>query len=366
MNNSETECLLMFNRVTNYNPSQKLEIYKKYRTFSKIFAQRSEIERTWKKPFKINGVILNTERLLKSIKTELDYLNSSGISIIPISAKGYPERLRYIYDPPLVLFANGNKELMLSKNIIALVGSRRSSNHSLSMAYTVAKELSEAGCIVASGLALGVDGYAHLGALDGGAGTIAILGNGIDVIYPGENAGIYQRIKKSGVIVSEFPLSTPPYKRNFPMRNRIISGIARGVVVVEASDRSGAMITASYGLDHGREVMAFPGRAGSRQYSGNNALLKEGAYLVEGASDILSVLGIDFDSKSKRGTLFYSGIERDILSIIGEEALTIEQIVDKLKCDVSSISSVLTRLEIQGHVIQYPGKTYRRILKYGE
>ena len=244
-----------------------------------------------------------------------------------------------------------------------MVGSRKASNSSIVAGYSAAKELGQVEAVVVSGLAAGIDFYAHKGILDGNGLTIAVLGNGIDIVYPRANREMYKRIKNHGLLLTEFPLGTPPYKRNFPMRNRIISGLSRGVVIIEAAQNSGALITAQYALEQGREVMAFPGRAGSASFNGNNSLIKEGAYLVENASDILIALGESFTS-IQRTPENYSLLEQDILNVIGDDRASLEEIEKILSLPVSRIASTLMMLELKRVVIQSPGKIFTRVCKY--
>jgi len=263
-----------------------------------------------------------------------------------------------------VIFAWGNVELLKKECPIGMVGARKASNSSIVAGYSAAKELGQVvEAVVVSGLAAGIDLYAHKGILDGNGFTIAVLGNGIDIVYPRANREMYERIKKRGLLLTEFPLKTPPYKRNFPMRNRIISGLSRGVVVIEATQTSGALITAQYALEQGREVMAFPGRAGSESFSGNNRLIKEGAYLVENASDILTALGEDFTAV-QRAPEKYSLLEQDILNVIGDDRVSLEEIERVLSLPVSRIASTLMMLELKRVIIQSPGKIFTRVSKY--
>lgn len=204
---------------------------------------------------------------------------------ITINSQEYPQKLKEIYDPPKRLYVLGNKGLLKKKGI-AIVGSRKSTLYGQKMAYNISKELSENGIIVISGLALGIDTCAHIGGLDGK--TIAVLGSGIDNIYPKANIELARKIiKKGGCIISEYPLGTKPKRLNFPQRNRIISGLAEGIVVVEANNKSGALITVDYALEQGKEVFAVPGDVIRKQSEGTNKLIQDGATLVTSAKDIL-------------------------------------------------------------------------------
>ena len=201
--------------------------------------------------------------------------------------KYYPNKLKSIYDPPELLYCLGDIRL-LNEPSIAIVGTRNASNYGKRIAYNLSQELSKRGVTIISGLASGIDSYAHEGAFKNVGKTIAVLGSGIDVIYPKENEDLYKSIiKNGGLIVSEFPLGTKPEKDNFPKRNRIISGLSDGVVVVEAKKKSGALITADLALEQGRSVFAVPGNIDSQNSEGTNNLIKEGAVPVTSYLDIL-------------------------------------------------------------------------------
>jgi DNA processing protein len=214
---------------------------------------------------------------------------------------------------------------------------------------------------VVSGLASGIDYYAHKGALDGGGKTIAVLGNGIDVVYPKSNRDMYTRIAEEGLLLSEFPVGTRPLKYNFPKRNRIISGLSRGILVVEASMKSGALITANFALDQGREVMAIPGRAGSSSFYGNNHMIKEGAHLVEDAEDVCSILGFQYARVEENKSLPFSQLECNILNVIGDDLVSIDDIERNLQRPIAKIAAALTMLELKGAIIQYPGKIFTKV-----
>ena len=207
------------------------------------------------------------------------------IEEISINSKEYPKNLKNIYDPPKKIYLIGNKDLLYQKGI-AIVGARDATQYGKKIAYDLAKELSEQNIVIISGLAIGIDSYAHKGSLE--KGTIAVLGSGIDNIYPKENLELAREIiKNKGCIISEYPLGTKPERLHFPQRNRIISGLSDGVVVIEASKKSGALITAEFALEQGKEVFAVPGDINKKQSEGTNQLIKDGAILLTSATDIL-------------------------------------------------------------------------------
>lgn len=208
-----------------------------------------------------------------------------------LGSSRYPSLLAEIPDPPRILWVRGDLSIC-DKSVVAIVGARAASREAIAAAEAIAGDLARAGIVVASGLARGVDAAAHIGALDAGGTTVAVLGTGIDRVYPAQNADLHERIAAHGLLLTEFPPGTPPRMGHFPRRNRIISGLSRGVLVVEAAEKSGSLITARLAADQGRDVMAMPGLTAGGRNRGAHALLKDGAKLVESAVDILQELGI--------------------------------------------------------------------------
>ena len=370
MNSSELYDLLIFNRVSNYSPKKKLELLKKYGNYKNIFKNMYEINKTNGKPFKISGTVLGKsafDYMKRKVQKEIDFYESENISVIDYSSSMYPSSLRQIYDPPIVLFAKGNINLLQCETVLAMVGSRRATNRGLTSAYDISRTLSELGITIVSGLAKGVDSYVHRGALNGVGSTIAIMATGMDKSYPPINNDLLNEIAHKGLVLTEFPLGTPPLRYNFPRRNRIISGLAVATVVVEASKKSGALITAQYALEQGKDVMALPGKAGSEFFNGNNLLIKEGAYLVENSSDVLDILGRDSKNlkelvgSHKNSKLVYSDVENDVLMIIGDDTISLEDINRKLAYPISKLISTLIMLEIKGIVKQKAGKYFYRV-----
>jgi DNA processing protein len=220
---------------------------------------------------------------------------------IRLGSPHFPALLAEIASPPQTLWVRGHPAIC-DKTVVAIVGARVASRQALAAAETIAADLARAGVVVASGLARGVDSAAHAGALDAGGTTIAVLGTGIDCVYPPENEELFDRIGRSGLLLTEFPPGTQPFPGNFPRRNRIISGLSRAVVVIEAAEKSGSLITARLAADQGRDVMAMPGLTAGGRNRGAHALLKDGAKLVESAVDILQELGIGVAGVARRET----------------------------------------------------------------
>jgi DNA processing protein len=298
----------------------------------------------------------------KKIIDEIDQIERLGISVVTLNNSAYPERLKKIYDPPPILYIKGEikKE---DENAIAIVGARNATTYGRTVTERLSSELVSYGYTIVSGMARGVDTFAHQGAMTAGGRTIAVLGSGIDIIYPPDNRELAGKIAKNGAIISEFQLGTPPERINFPKRNRIISGISAGVLVIEASNDSGSLITANAALEQGREVFAIPGNINSRNSSGTNGLIKKGAKLVENIDDILEELlpqlarrEVGMLNKEERCNL--SGEEELICKLILYEPRHIDEITFGSGLPSSRVSTILLGLELKGAVRQLDGNLY--------
>ncbi|MBI5344269.1 MAG: DNA-protecting protein DprA [Deltaproteobacteria bacterium] len=297
------------------------------------------------------------------IAEELALLDKSGISVVTYGDPAYPGLLREIDDPPCLLYVKGLPlEALKDNDTVAVVGTRQPSPYGAAMSGAIGRDLAIMGVTVASGMARGCDSFAHKGALSANGLTIAVLGSGIDIVYPRENRRLYDEISGKGILISEFPLSTPPQPHNFLKRNRIISGISKGVVVVEAPVRSGALQTAGLALGYNREVMAVPGQATSEKGRGVNKLLKEGAALVECAGDVMGVLGLTprkalaIEEKSEKPAAGQE--ERLLLKALDNEPLHIDAIAKKAKMPVIKASSLLLEMELKGLVTRTHGMRF--------
>ncbi len=226
---------------------------------------------------------------MTNLKKYKEYIEKNNINIITIQDEKYPENLKYIYDKPIVLYTKGNMEL-LNSNGIAIVGSRYCTEYGKNIATKMAYNIAKSNKCVISGLAKGIDSYAHIGALKAKGYTIAVLGNGLDNIYPNENKKLSEKIiENNGLLISEYIVGTKPEKINFPERNRIISALAKGIVIVEAKEKSGALITADFGLEQGKEIFAVPGNIYSANSKGTNNLIKQGANIITDYKDIINI-----------------------------------------------------------------------------
>jgi len=286
-------------------------------------------------------------------------LLSCGATVIAWDESGFPRRLREIPDPPRVLYLKGDPGV-LNQPGIAIVGARRASRFGLEVARTLARTLSECGALIVSGLALGIDAAAHTGACDGSGRTLAVLGSGLSRVQPRSNLGLSRRITdQGGLMVSEYPPMTPADRFRFPERNRLISALSEGVVVVEATSRSGSLITARLALEQGREVMAVPGLPGMPGSAGCHTLLKQGAGLVECAQDVVDVLGHRMEDvfvDRPRGERSHGDMEwmpenqRRVLQALGGLPMTAEEIGDVLGLSTRDCLVVVSELELGGFV----------------
>ena len=289
----------------------------------------------------------------KGAEDEMGKAESYGAAIITMADKEYPRNLLNIYDPPPYLYLRGR--LDGDERAIALVGSRFASTYGKMVTEGLSRDLTRNGYAVISGMARGIDTAAHKGALSAGGRTIAVLGSGIDVIYPPENKGLYEEIVEAGAVISEFPMGTGPLSENFPARNRIISGISLGAVIVEASLKSGSLITASCAAEQGREVFAVPGNINSKVSKGANKLIKDGAKLVEDVGDILEEF-VSFAKASEKPLNLTK--EEAVLIEFLTEPVQIDNIAELSGMDVRSVSAILLSMEINGLVRQLPGMVF--------
>jgi DNA processing protein len=281
-----------------------------------------------------------------------------GGNALGLDDADYPDTLRHIHDPPPVLFTLGQVEWR--RPAIGIVGTRRASPYGQQVARELAFSLSRAGVCVVSGMALGIDAAAHAGALAAGGDTVAVLGCGVDQIYPRSHAALYRRIVETGAVVSEQPMGATPDRGSFPRRNRIISGLSRGVIVVEAAQRSGALITARCANEQGREVFAVPGDIRRGGSSGCHALIKDGAKLVENVEDILEELTPWLHERLAPSAASPSGIAGQVYQLLGREPLHVDELARSSSMAAAQMLGTLLQLELEGLADQYPGKRFAR------
>nr|WP_092413912.1 DNA-processing protein DprA [Collimonas sp. OK307] len=303
----------------------------------------------------------------------LEWLQQPGNQLFTLADSAYPQALLDITDPPLMLYVKGRAEL-LARPAMAVVGSRNATAQGIANADRFAEILSQRGLTIISGMALGVDAAAHQGALRGAAGnpdggsTVAVIGTGADIVYPARNRGLAHQIAEAGCIVSEYPLGMPGIAANFPRRNRIISGLARGVLVVEAAAQSGSLITARMAAEQGRDVFAIPGSIHSPLSKGCHQLIKQGAKLVESAQDILEELrplhGVEAIVAATPVAEAVGGTNQELqglLAVLGYDPVSFDVLAERSGNDAGSLNGQLLELELAGLIEVLPGGIYRRI-----
>ena len=295
----------------------------------------------------------------EEVDRNIAWASQPGQSILTLADNAYPQSLLEIADPPNVLYVRGNAALLQTRGL-AMVGSRNATPQGLQTAENFAKTLAGRGLCIISGLALGIDAAAHRGALAAGGDTIAVIGTGADRIYPARNKELALAIVEHGAIVSEFPLGTPAIAANFPRRNRIISGLSRGVLVVEAAPESGSLITARLAGEQGREVFAIPGSIHSPVARGCHKLIKQGAKLVETAQDVLEELG-DINQQVVTSESSTSSEENPLLAALGHDPCTLDELVERTGLRADQLLGELLTLELSGQLATLPGNRYQRL-----
>ncbi|MBW1679749.1 MAG: DNA-protecting protein DprA [Deltaproteobacteria bacterium] len=304
------------------------------------------------------------------VKRELGQIEKLGITLLTLNDDLYPRILKAIYDPPPILYIKGELQEKDSLSL-AIVGSRSASAYGKDITRRLARSLTQRGFTIVSGLARGIDTAAHKGALKAGGRTLAVLGSGIDVIYPRENNTLAENIAQNGAIISEFPFGTPPEAAHFPSRNRIISGLSLGTVIIEASFRSGSLITARLALEQGREVFAVPGNVDSPWSKGTNRLIKEGAKLIMDPEDIIEEVLPQYErsgrSEDRKPSepIELTPESQKILDLIEANPVHIDTLIQKSGLPSGQVSSLLLDLELKSLVQQLSGKMFKKLLNAG-
>lgn len=364
-----------------------------------FFAQREEFEALgWLSAGAINA--LCAKKLYQAVEI-IDRCAAHGWQILTVRDAAYPERLRNIYDPPVVLYVRGGLPYLDGEAVVGVVGTRNCTPYGLKAAERMGYELAKSGCVVTTGLARGIDTAAAKGALRGGGKVIGVLGCGLDVVYPAENDRLYDDVAAVGALITEYPPGTEPSGRHFPARNRIISGIALGITVIEAPEKSGSIITANHALEQGRDVFVVPGNIDSPASAGSNALLREGAIAVMSGYDIAREYEAGFDRRinvTDRGTdvpvepaetvspfpaaqvekqteerkpdaqaqpaqepVDLSPEEQAVYDVLAGGKLHVDEIMARCGVEPGAALSALTMLEISGVIRQEPGKFFSRL-----
>ena len=298
------------------------------------------------------------------VNDEISRVRDAGISLVCFNDASYPARLRTIADSPPLLYFKGELN-GVDDRAVAIVGSRSASDYGRRVARDLARGLAAAGFTVVSGMARGIDGMAHETALNSGGRTIAVLGSGVERAYPPEHDKLYQRISANGAVISELPIGTRPIAFNFPARNRLISGLSLGVVVVEATEKSGSLITASLAVEQGREVFAVPGEVGSSRSRGAHRLIRQGAILVENVDDILEEIAPQLLTRGGTANAAplalpqnASAEARKVFALLEAGSLQIDEVIERSGLAAPRVLQILLELELQGYVRQMAGKRY--------
>ena len=363
---NDTERLLILNMIEDVGSVRTRCLLEHFGSFGKVFeATEDELKRV-----KEIGSLI-APKITQGIKEidldkELRLIKKHNTKVVTFIDKDYPESLKNIYDLPVVLYVKG--EILPEDDIaIAIVGSRKASFYGMQTAERLGYELASRGITIVSGMARGIDSSAHRGALKASKRTIAVLGSGLANIYPEEHIILADEISKKGAVISEFPMRTIPDRGNFPKRNRIISGLSKGVIVVEAAQKSGALITADCALEQGREVFAVPGKVDSVTSRGTNGLIKQGAKLAETVEDVLDELDlcnqfhrVGVTELHLRGVSKLDKIESIVYNLLSSDPQHIDEVSDVTGLGISEISRVLLNLEMKRLIKQIPGKNFVR------
>ncbi|HEY2867366.1 MAG TPA: DNA-processing protein DprA [Pyrinomonadaceae bacterium] len=368
---------IALNMTPGVGPRMATNLLERFGSASAVFhARRTELESLRLKPETIESIIKN--EFADRAEGELERVKKLGGDILILDDGSYPSLLREIADPPITLYVRGDWQVCSEQPCVAVIGSRQCSTYGENAAEMLSRDLATRGVTVVSGFARGIDAAAHKGAIQGKGRTIAVMGTGIDMVYPKENTKLVREILDSGgAVVSQFPLGTPPLKDNFPYRNRIISGLSLGVLIVEASERSGSLITARLATEQNREVMAVPGNITSSNSYGTNYLIKAGAKLVQQWQDIVSELPSEIAARilppkmeeKKNGHAEQQDLvpanltenERAIWSLLtADEATHIDELLETSGLSFGDLNSVLVGLDIKDLIRVLPGRKYAR------
>lgn len=315
---------------------------------------------------------IKNETALKIIKSKnkdyvynlMELMDKHNIDFITYFDKEYPKLLKNIYDPPFGFYIKGTMpDDALEK--IGIIGARKCTDYGKSVAFNLANDLGERNIVIVSGMARGIDTAAHKGAIAGKGKTIAVLGCGLDICYPSENKYIMEKIIDNGCVISEFPPKTSPVSYNFPLRNRIISGLSKAIIVVEASEHSGTFSTVESALENGRDVFAVPGNITSKYSAGTNSLIKQGCPPITNFEDILFELGMSYEEEETEKYINnipdnISIEEKQVFDCLSSEPVSVDYIVNKLKKDITEIQYILFTLEISGYIEKLPSMKYIR------
>lgn len=358
MNNSELHYLLALHSVEGLGPTRIKKLFDYFGDFQAIWSASLSEFTQFRLPEKL---LQNLKNAKSSVDPDVYFekLEKSGIKVITIFDENYPSSLREIHGAPIIIYYKGIIDSEVLERCFGVVGTRMPTGYGRLVTEKLTRGLVEAGLTIVSGLARGVDTVAHSTTIEAGGKTLAVLGGGLNQIFPSENLHLAEKIANGfGAILTEFPPSYPHLAGNFPARNRIIAGLSKGVLVTEAAEDSGSLITARLAIEQGREVFAVPGPITSSMSAGTSALLKDGAKLVSSVADILEELGIKSGPVIKTSNLNLGREEKEILELIKDESRHVDEIARSLKKPISEISGVLLKLEIMGVAKNLGGGSY--------
>lgn len=361
---SDLQYLLALNSLSEVGPVTAKRLFDAFGTPENIFRMSADeigrVEKVNAKKAKEIAGFNNWD----AVEKEIEKAGKDNIKLVTFGDDLYPEGLRHINAAPLVLYIKGNIT-EVDKYAVAIVGSRRVTEYGIQVSDRLSQELALSGLTIVSGMAMGVDTVSHKGALKAKGRTLAVLGSGLDVPYPASNRALIDLIAASGAVISEFPFGTPPLRENFPRRNRIISALSLGVIVVEGAPGSGSLITVKYALEQGKEVFAVPGNINLRNSKGPNGLIKNGAKLVENAEDVIEELSLQIKGIIKEDKLQHerlmpkmSGNEIMIYDCLRDEPKHIDTIIRGIDMPTGRALSTLLNLELRGIVRQAEGKVF--------
>ncbi len=342
-------------------------------------ASRHDLKAAGLKPETISE--LHDSTILEKAGAEIERLEQMNARVITIADADYPPLLREIYDPPIAIYVRGDLSLVVNTPCLAVVGSRRCSTYGINASQSLSRAMAEQGITIVSGLARGIDAAAHRGALEASGKTIGVIGTGLDVTYPKEHAKLTEEVMASGAVISEFPLGTPPLAQNFPYRNRVLSGLCFGVLIVEAAEQSGSLITARLASEQGREVFAVPGNITSQTSFGPNFLIKDGAKLVQHWRDVIEEMpsewkeqilgktrtangpGAEAETQPVFEAVALSEPERLVFELLSPDVAShIDQLLMTSGMNSSDLMNALLGLEMKDRIRQLPGKSFVRRL----
>lgn len=364
----EREAFIALNMIDHIGPVRARHLLNHFGSAARILrATRDELLRVEGIGEETAEAIVRWEEQV-DLGRELQRIRDFGCRVLIPSDEEYPALLRQVYDPPLVLYVKG-RLLLRDRNAVAIVGSRMTTHYGMEAARKLACQLAWVGVTVVSGGARGIDTAAHQGALTAKGRTVAVLGTGINLVTPPENAELFERIAAQGAVITQFPFNRPADRQSFPIRNRIVAGMTLGTVVVEAGLHSGALITANFALDYGRQVFAVPGRIDSPQSKGCHDLIKKGAKLCESAEDILTEFEYLFPPSNRTGTgppaapgpaLELPETEQRVWDALGTEERSVDEIIRLTGLPAATVAVALLALEMKRLIRQLPGKIFVR------